>query len=252
MKLGLVISMYDEINQVVQNIENIKKKVDSLIVIQSDPNNQEKILDESIVDHYSILPDIAGTTKEYEKEREKGLSTIPAKAVTRNYSFATKIMKNIDVDWWIFIFGDVSITNMEGIEKILNKITKEKKNIAITRPIGQTFPDENGNFVKIQKSNTTSFMPQFFIVDSSFISKGFLHNIEISNPFCTEQCLGDELTRYCLQHNLKFQEVCYFICDYAYPQFIKGLSYNPDKIRLPRYIDGIVNYIRKILANNIK
>ena len=88
-------------------------------------------------------------------------------------------------------------------------------------------------------------MPQFFIADSSFISKGFLHNIEISNPFCTEQCLGDEVNRYCLKNNTDFEKICYVISNYAYPQFISGLQYNPDRISMPRYIDGFVNRMRK-------
>ena len=45
--------------------------------------------------------------------------------------------------------------------------------------------------------------------------------------------------------NYDFFEQSYIIADYAYPKFIEGLQYNSDRTILPRYIDGIVNAIRR-------
>lgn len=249
MQIGLIISMYNELEQVKRNIQAIKNDCQTVIVIQSNPNDPTKILDKHLVDYYAILPDIAGSVTTYQNEIRKGLSVIPAKAVSRNYSYGINIAKNFDNDWWICVFGDVSITNLDGIVDIIDKTIKQGKSLAITRAVGQIFPDENCNFIRIQKSNTTSFMPQFFIVNSSLIKSGLFNQIRITNPYCTEQCLGDEVSRYCIEHGKKFEDICYYISDYAYPQFINGFSYNSDKIRLPRYIDGFVNLIRKLWVN---
>lgn len=244
--------MYDELLQVQKNIQNIKNDCQTIIVVQSNPSITTKILDKSLVDYHVILPDIAGSISEYKTEIKKGLSTIPAKAVSRNYSHGINIAKNFDVDWWVCIFGDIIIKNLDGITDLINTVSKKEKLLAITRAVGQIFPDENCNFIRIQKSNTTSFMPQFFIVHSSLIKSGLFNQITLTNPYCTEQCLGDEVARYCTEQGKNFADICYSICDYAYPQFINGLSYNPDKIRLPRYVDGFVNKIRKWYVNNIK
>ena len=52
MKLGFVISMYDEINTVNSTINNIKKNNSPIIVIQSDPNQSEKLVEQNQVDFY--------------------------------------------------------------------------------------------------------------------------------------------------------------------------------------------------------
>ena len=95
-------------------------------------------------------------------------------------------------------------------------------------------------------------MPQFFIVNQKFVQKGLFNNISITNPFATEQCMGDEIKRYCAKNNTTFHNICYIIADYAYPQFVDGLLYNPDKVRMPRYIDAVVNKFRKYKIKFLK
>ena len=125
-------------------------------------------------------------------------------------------------------------------------MVKEKKTIGITRAVGQVFIESNQEFTRIQKDDTTDFMPQFFIVKSNLVEKGLFSKIEITNLYTSEQCFGDEVKRYCTENNTNFENITFIISDYAYPQFISGLQYNPDRISMPRYIDGFVNFLRRV------
>lgn len=253
MNLGLIVSTYDEVDTTTKTINTFKQKNFPVIVIQSDPKNPKKIIDGNSVDYYELLPDFAGSKDQYIQERmiTKGLTT-PTKALTRNFNKAFSIAKTFDVDWWLTICGDVVINNFNGIEKILQKMIKDNKSVGITKAVGQIFHDENDEPARIQYNDTTDFMPQFFIVNQKFIQNGLFNNISITNPFTTEQCMGDEIKRYCVKNNTSFHNICYIIADYAYPQFVEGLQYNPDKVRMPRYIDAVVNKFRKYKLKFLK
>jgi len=252
MNLGLIVSIYDEIDETTKSILTFKQKNFPVIVIQSDPKNPQKIIDSNSVDHYELLPDFAGSKDQYIQERTINGSTTPTKALTRNFNKAFSIAKTFDVDWWVTICGDVVISNFNGIEKILQKMIKDNKSVGITRAVGQIFRDENDELMRIQDNNATDFMPQFFIVNHKFIQNGLFNNISITNPFTTEQCMGDEVKRYCIKNNTSFRNLCHIIADYAYPQFVEGLQYNSDRITMPRYIDVIVNKFRRFKLKFLK
>ena len=247
MKIGFIISMYDEIKQVLSTIDALKRNNCKIIVIQSNPHSEEKILDKNLVDYYELLSDLAGSKEDYEKERELEASgtVTPAKALSRNFRHGFTLAKEIDVDWWVSILGDISIVNLNGIEKIIKKMEIENKLIGVTRAVGQTFLDKNAELSRIQKEDTSDFMPQFFLIKSEIVKKGVFNEIPISNPHTPEQCLGDSVLSYCEENSLKFFDIVYSICDYPYPKFIEGLKYNPDKAKLPRFIDGTINTWRK-------
>jgi hypothetical protein len=44
---------------------------------------------------------------------------------------------------------------------------------------------------RIQDASNKDFMPQFFIVSWGMVER--LSNIEVTNPWCFEQCLGDAI-----------------------------------------------------------
>lgn len=246
MKIGFIISMYDEIDVVKNSIKNIKLFKSPIVIIQSDPKDSSKVITSDSVDFYEKLPDLAGSKEEYLKERSgsKGATT-PVKSVTRNYKHAFDVSKKFDVEWWIVILGDVLISNLTGIEKLIQQIISDDKSIGITRAVGQIFMDNDNKPTRIQHKNTTDFMPQFFIVKSNLIQDGLFSKFQITNKFATEQCLGDEVNRFCSEHNTNFHKICYIISDYAYPQFISGVQYNPDRIKMPRYVDGFINMMRR-------
>jgi len=252
MKIGFIISMYDEIDIVKNTVSVLKQNNCPIIVIQSDPQQPEKLLESNQVDVYEKLSDLAGSKEEYLEERNDHTSkaaTTPVKAITRNFKSGFSNIKNFDLDWWVVILGDVSISNTEGIQKIIKQIIRQKKFIGVTRAVGQVFKDNNDKLKRIQKDDTTDFMPQFLIVHSSLIKKGLFSKLYITNPYTSEQCLGDEVNRYCLENNTDFKNIVYIISDYAYPQFISGLKYNSDRVNMPRYVDGFVNKIRRIKTN---
>ena len=244
MKIGFIISMYDEIDQVLKNIKKIKKGGCTIIVVQSDPKDPEKLLDKSWVDYYELLPDLASSIKEYKKARRAGSTTIPARALSRNFSHGFKIAKNLDLSWWVAIMGDVSIINLDGIKKIINNMIKKNKILGITRPIGQTLFDKNGELTNYLALDTTTFTATFFIVNRIAVKKGLFNNIKITNPYASEQCFGDEAKNFCNANSINFHESCYFISDYAYPDFIKGLKYNYPQPKTPKFLRPLKKFLK--------
>jgi len=242
MKIGVIISVYNEFENTLKNIRIINDNSFPIIVIQSDPNDSNKIINSNLVSYYKLFHDITGSENLFTSDSERTISH----PMSRNFSHAFTITKSFDVDWWITICGDVVINNFNGIEKIIQKMIIENKSLGITKAVGQVFFDKDDNLLRIQDPDTTDFMPQFFIINQKLIQKGLFNNILITNPFTTEQCMGDDVNRFCAKNNISFADISYVIADYAYPQFIDGLLYNPDRIIMPRYIDSIVNKFRKL------
>jgi len=208
MELGLIISMYDEIVQVKETIQSIKKSGCKIVIIQSDPGDKEKILEGWLSDEYLVLPDLAGSREEYQKMVEKFKKGDPLPiapfAVTRNFSKGFSLIKKYDVDYVVAIEGDTKITNFIGIFKIIEKMKKTKKIVSYTRTIGYTLHDENGKLERFQDKHTTDIMPQFFIVDNNAIRQGLFCDMKVTNPYTSEVCLGDEINRYCKEKKIDF------------------------------------------------
>ena len=249
MKIGFVISMYDESDIVKETILNLRKCNSKIIVIQSDPGNEKMILDESLCDKYEKMSDVAGGREEYvkvveEKKEGKGEIIGPI-ALTRNFSRGFTLIRDFDVDYVVAITGDTKITNLKGISKIIKKMKRGNKIVGGTRTIGYTMYDEFGKFTQFQHRNITNIMPQFFIANIVSIRNGLFCNTKRTNKYTTEQCFGDEISRYCRENNVRFFDVFYRICDYGYPRFIDGLHYNPEQIsKIPPPFEGIINWIR--------
>lgn len=253
MKIGFIISMYDEIEDVSNNIEFLKKENCPIIVIQSHPPKEYLILDKTKVDHYELLPDLAGSKENYMSEwktqREKGgkITTVPARALARNFSHGFTASRNFDVDWWVAILGDMKVTNLIGIKKIIQKMENLDKYVGVTRGVGLKFPNEEGMiYNRIQRDDTTDFFPQFFLASSKLVKNGLYNDIKITNPYGSEIVLGDNLLQYCKDNGLKFWNVCYSICDYPAPKWIEGLDYNPDRTLLPSFLLGPMNWFRRV------
>jgi len=126
---------------------------------------------------------------------------------------------------------------------------KSGKVVAGTRTLGYTLYDQEGNLTRFQEKNSMDIMPQFFIAKAKAIDEGLFCNIERTNKYNTEQCLGDEINRYAIIKKKEFFDIFYSICDYAYPRFIDGLHYNPDKIsKMPPKIEGGINRLRRKMS----
>lgn len=249
MKIGFVISMYDEIDIVEKTIKNLREYDCKIVVIQSDPGNEKMLLDDSLCDKYEKMSDIAGGREKYakiieEKKEGKGEMIGPI-ALTRNFNKGYSLVQNFDIDYVVAITGDVEIINLKGILKIIKKMEKNNKKVAGTRSIGYIMYDEFGEFTQFQHRNITNIMPQFFITNIDSVRKGLFCNTKRTNKYTTEQCFGDEIYRFCIENKVKFFDIFYRICDYGYPRFIDGIHYNPEQIsKIPPPFEGIINWIR--------
>ncbi len=249
MKIGFVISMYDEIDIVKETIQNLRKFDCRIIAIQSDPGDEKMLLDNSLCDKYEKMSDIAGGREEYAKiiegKKEGKGEMIGPIALTRNFNRGFSLIQDFDVDFVVAITGDVKITNLVGILKIIEKMKRSNKIVGGTRSIGYTMYDELGEFTQFQHRNTTNIMPQFFITEINSVRKNLFCNTERTNKYTTEQCFGDEISRFCKEKKIKFFDIFYRICDYGYPRFVDGVHYNPEQIsRIPSHLEGIINWIR--------
>ena len=249
MKIGVVISMYDEISIVKETISCLRNNNCKIVVIQSDPGNKEMVLNESLCDKYEKLSDIAGGRDEYAKvveEKKYGkFELIGPIAITRNYNRGFSLIQDFDVDYVIGINGDLKITSLKGILKIIKKMIQDNKIVACTRNIGYNMYDEFGKHTQFQHRQITNIMPQFFIVDIKAVKKGLFCNTQRTNKYNTEQCFGDEIVRYCQEKNLRFFDIFYRICDYGYPRFVDGVHYNPEQIsKIPAPFEKIINWFR--------
>ncbi len=249
MKIGVIISMYDEIDIVKETISNLRKNNSKIIVIQSDPGNEKMVLDKSLCDKYEKMSDVAGGREKYakiieEKKEGKGELIGPI-ALTRNFSRGFTLIQDFNIDYVIAITGDTKIINLKGISKIIKKMKKTNKIVGGTRTIGFTMYNEFGEFTQFQHRNITNIMPQFFLADIGSVRKGLFCNTKRTNKFTTEQCFGDEIVRYCKENKVKFFDVFHRICDYGYPRFVDGVHYNPEQIsKIPPPFEGIVNWVR--------
>ncbi len=249
MKIGFIISMYDEIDIVKKTIQNLRKFDSKIIVIQSDPGNEKMLLDKSLCDKYEKMSDLAGSREEYakiieEKKAGKGEMIGPI-ALTRNFNRGHSLIQDFDVDFVVAITGDMKITNLIGISKIIKKMEKDGKIVGGTRSIGYVMYDEVGEFTQFQHRNITNVMPQFFLSTIDAVRNGLFCNTKRTNKYTTEQCFGDEINRFCIENDLKFFKIFYRICDYGYPRFIDGLHYNPEQIsKIPPPFEGVINWIR--------
>jgi hypothetical protein len=197
MKLGLLITMYDETDAVTNTVTSVGKDFDYVGIVQSgeDPDRavQEKI-NEIPKMSYALLPNLGDKYSKWE---------LPARALCRNYS---KLFRSAPtgLDFYVAITGDTLLMNMWGINSIIESMGDDKFDVACARAMGQDFHraeltemelSRGGGGGRFQDGTNSDFMPQLFIVRNSF-AHNFI-NIEVTNKWCSEQCLGDAMNRGC-------------------------------------------------------
>jgi hypothetical protein len=99
----------------------------------------------------------------------------------------------------------------------------------VSQAIGQNFhaadadPPEKVEG-RYQYDGISDFMPQFFMVDGHFAkNSGIFSHMKVTNEYCTEQCLGDELIQYDISK--PFDKDVYIIAKNAY-DYNDGIIYN--------------------------
>lgn len=211
--------MYDEENVVQHNVDEIKKHYGDesvVIVVQSDSGQKIKG-----ADIFKVLPNLEGTVDSYK---------LPAYAVVRNYNTAFHLLysKYINVKYVVALTGDTYISDITAFDRLYLKMNNAKKNICVSQAIGQNFHAANANPPEIvegryQHDGISDFMPQFFLIDGRFAYETLIFaTTMLTNEYCTEQCLGDELLIYMAD---LFETDVYVLAKNAY-DYNDGIIYN--------------------------
>jgi hypothetical protein len=215
--ITVLISMHDEeatVNATVKEILRIKKDA-FIYVVQS--KHKTVGLPENV--DCEILPNLAGTVKRYE---------LAARSLSRNLSLCFKKAFK-ESEYIVAITGDTLVTDATNFDRRVEEMTRNKMVLACSQAIGQNFhavdsDPENGRCGgRFQFYGISDFMPQFFIVDGEFFRKtGAFTDIAITNPFTTEQCLGDEFVKHAKGD---FRKNALVFSDNAY-QYSDGIKYH--------------------------
>ena len=128
----------------------------------------------------------------------------------------------------VALTGDTYISDLSGLDRLFDKMISKDKVVCVSQAIGQDFhaynsnpPEECGG--RFQYDGITDFMPQFFLIDGKFAKNTeIFSNMEVTNEYCTEQCLGDELSHYITK---PFDKDVYIIAKNAY-DYDDGIIYN--------------------------
>jgi hypothetical protein len=197
MNIGMVITMYDECDVVLESIKNMKnsKHNTTVILIHSDNKETRSLLNEviEIVDSYKVLPNLSGLYDKFE---------LPSAVVCRNYSVGFTELFEFD-KYYDFVIGITADTLIIDLDKLLDGLSKTSYNGYVLQAIGQSFHDKNDDPKngksggRYQHENITDIMPQFFMFKGDLVKKcKMFTNIENVNTFTSEQCLGDEISKH--------------------------------------------------------
>ncbi len=205
-RLALCVTMYDESENMIDNFRRLGNRFNRMAVVQSQIDTFPD-LEPLLLMHpcaiYIRFPNLDQRTPE-QKANNTERFDIGARSMARNYSAAfrwlTETSASDPVDYAVAITGDTKILHLYGIEQIIEEIGNAE--IACSRAMGQNFHQagwtreemNDPNHPKggrLQDESNKDFMPQFFIAKRSLFPA--LADIQVTNPWCFEQCLGDAI-----------------------------------------------------------
>lgn len=199
MRVGIVITMYNEYKTVLKSIEHIKNSniISYIVVIHSDCVGVSKELEQikNLSDVYKVLPNL-------EKKIHK--SQVPSYSLCRNYGLGFSILyeNQFEYELLVALTGDTLITDANSFKRRLDYMKNTKKLALVSQAIGQYFHaatdniENNKQLNRFQFNGITDFMPQLFFLDGKIAREKQLFSvIEVTNKYTSEQCLGDELMK---------------------------------------------------------
>jgi len=141
-------------------------------------------------DSYILLPNIAPDHDKY---------TLPSAAICRNYSVGFRKLRettnNLDA-----VIGATGDTLFFDINQIKPHVATLRESGLVLQAVGHDFHSSNADPAngieggRLQGPDTTDIMPQFFVFRGDFFyNTNLLLDIKITNPFTSEQCLGDNI-----------------------------------------------------------
>ena len=228
MKFGIVITMFDEHELVLSSIQEIRENCHQayICVVHSDDNNKtaslEKII--NLVDKYYILPNLA-------LDKNFDAHTLASACIVRNLNkgFSDLYDSGNNFDCVVALTADTLMTDSTSFARRFGDIKIHNRKAIISQAIGQRFhaAGENGEFIpegRLQSDDITDFACCLFFIEGHFAKKhSAFRNTIISNPYTSEQCLGDELKK-CLDQEKISWSAAVGRLNYADPHI--AYSYN--------------------------
>lgn len=218
--ISVLISMFDEeitVNATVKEVLSVFPDA-HIFVVQSDPGAG------TVAQGRMVVPNLAGTTKRYE---------LAARAISRNMSLCFQNAKP-GSEFIVALTGDTLVTDATNFTRRWEDMRRGGKVLACSQAIGQNFhavtanPEEGRCGGRLQMYGISDFMPQFFIVDGAFAGlTGVFKEIQVTNPYTSEQCLGDEFMRHAKG---KFRDRAVVFCDNAYG-YQDGIVYHSKGVK---------------------
>jgi len=221
-KVAFLITMFNEFNMVQKTVDAIHASYPSskIFIIQSDDGSKKTILN---VDSFQVLENLLPLM-----ERHK----VSAYSISRNYSqlFRAAYDQGDDYLFLTALTGDTLLTDPTMASRVLHRMKESKKIIACSQALDQDFHAATSNPEKglcggrFQYDGISDFMPQFFMVDGSFANKSrIFSDIEITNAYTSEQCLGDEFMK-CIPGGT-FKDHALILAQNAY-EYSDGIKFN--------------------------
>lgn len=205
-KLALVISMYDEVLTVTHTLTRMGPRFTRIEVVQS----QEELVPavaEALGRHegaaYTLLPNLDPRSAD---ERLAGAERFDAinRSQARNFSVAfSHLLACPDAyEYVVAILGDTLLLHPYGLWAIIQAMREQGAQVGCSRAIGQVFhradltreemaDKDHPKGGRLQDESVRDFMPHLFIVHAALTER--LAHIEVTNPWCFEQCLGDAI-----------------------------------------------------------
>lgn len=214
--ISVLISMFDEEWTVNQSIKNIRRVFADahVFVVQSESGARVEGADDT-----ALQQNLAGTVKRYE---------LAARALCRNFSIAFQNAKP-ESEFIVALTGDTYVKDPTNFLRRYGEMQRGGKVLACSQAIGQNFHSVDSDPAagrcggRIQHYGISDFMPQFWMVEGNFARQTqAFRNIVVTNPFTSEQCLGDEFMRHVKG---PFRNNALVVSDNAY-QYKDGIKYH--------------------------
>jgi len=189
MRCAIIISFYDEYEEVAKSIIKIKnyfKKEVDIYTVQSAAPPSSLINGIQIYSYYTLLPNLGSLYNRYE---------LPSQCITRNFSAGFSDMLNhVDkhYDYIVAFTGDTLIKDPSSFERRFQDMKSNNKVALVSQAIGQYFnsEDKDRNMIlasRFQDDNSTDFACCFWIMDGKFVKDtNAFRYIEITNKYTSE------------------------------------------------------------------
>lgn len=193
MKVGVVVTYYDESGIVAASTAEIRRVFpDSYVVCIHSDDGSEPV----DCDQYIKLTNLAGTVDN---------ARLPARSICRNYSagFTTLYASGQEFDLIVAFTGDTLIRDASSFSRRAAEMSARNWHAMISQPIHQrqhaatdSVPQQMIPHGRVQHPDTHDFICCLYFVNGGWgrDTRAFA-DIKVVNDFCSEHCLGDEITR---------------------------------------------------------